>query len=132
MKISRHVLLVALFGLALSPAAFADRAAEIKAEDASIAAVKGASIQITTPTDGAHLHAGVEYPLAYEVAAGAGGDHFHVWVDDKRGPGMHDPKGSYTLPKLTPGEHVIYIGIVDKGHVSTGPKKSIHVIAEAK
>jgi nucleotide-binding universal stress UspA family protein len=128
---SRHVILVALFSLALSPAAFADRAADVKSEAASVAAVEGASITILSPTDGSHLTAGEEYPLQYEVKPGKGGDHFHVWVDDKRGPGIHDYKGTYTLPKLTPGEHVIYIGVVDKGHVSTGPKKSIVVVAGA-
>jgi len=128
-QISRQVILVALFGLALSPAAFADRAADMKTEAAAIAAVDGASITILSPTDGAHLNAGEEYPLQYEVKPGKGGDHFHVWVDDKRGPGIHDYKGTYTLPKLAPGEHVIYIGVVDKGHVPTGPKKSIVVVA---
>ncbi len=131
-NILRQIILFSLFGLAISPAAsFADRASDVKAEAASIAAVEGASITILTPADGAHLDAGEEYPLKYEVKPGKGGDHFHVWVDDKRGPGIHDYQGTYTLPKLTPGEHVIYIGVVDKGHASTGPKKSIVVIAGA-
>jgi hypothetical protein len=128
---SRHLILAALFGLAISPAAFADHAADLKAEAAITAAVEGASITILSPTDGAHLSAGEEYPLQYDLKPGKGGDHFHVWVDDKRGPAIHDYKGTYTLPKLTPGEHVIYIGVVDKGHVSTGPKKSIVVVAGA-
>jgi len=132
MKVSHfYVLLLAILGLTLAPAAFADRAADIKSETAATAAVEGASITILSPTDGAHLDAGEEYPLTYEVKPGKGGDHFHVWVDDKRGPGIHDNKGTYTLPKLTPGEHVIYIGVVDKSHVPTGPKKSIIVVAGA-
>ena len=130
-KNSHHVMLVAMLGLILSPVAFADKAADMKAEAASIAAVAGASIKILSPVDGARLNAGEEYSLSYEVAPGKGGDHFHVWVDEKRGPGIHDNKGTYTLPKLTPGDHTIYIQIVDKGHVPTGPKKSIHVIADA-
>lgn len=132
MKISRHVMLAAIFGLALSPAAFADRAADMAAEEASVAAVQGASIKILSPADGAHLDAGEEYPLTYEVTPGKGGDHFHVWVDDKRGPGVHDNKGTYTLPKMTPGEHLIYIAIVTKDHVVTGPKRSIRVTVDAK
>lgn len=131
MKISRHVMLVAMFCLALPSAAFADRAAEDKAEAASIASVPGASIKILAPVDGAHLDAGEEYPLNYEVVVGKGGDHFHVWVDGKRGPGIHSTSGKYTLPKLTPGEHIITIRVVDKDHVATGPEKSIRVIADA-
>lgn len=131
MKISENKFLVAMFSLILSSAAFADRAAEMKAEAESVAAVEGASITILSPADGTHLDANEEYPLTYEVALGKGGDHFHVWVDDKRGPGVHDNNGTYTLPKLTAGEHIINIQIVDKSHVGTGPKKSIIVIADA-
>jgi hypothetical protein len=131
MNISRQAISLAMVCFTLSPAAFADKMIDTKTEDASIAAVEGASIKILSPLNGAHLNAGVELPMTYEVAAGKGGDHFHVWVDDKRGPAVRDAKGSYTLPKLTPGEHIIYIQVVDKGHVPTGPKKSISVLADA-
>ena len=42
--------------------------------------------------------------------------------DGERSPGIHDLKGTYRLPKLTPGEHVITLKLVDKGHVPTGPQ----------
>lgn len=129
MKKSRHAMLVALCCLELSPAAFANKVIDMKAEAASIAAVDGASINILSPSDNTRLDAGEEYPLAFEVSLGKGGDHFHVWVDDKRGPGIHEKTGTYTLPKLTPGEHIVSIQIVDKSHVETGPKKSIRVTA---
>lgn len=89
-----------------------------------------ASITITSPSDNAQIDAGEEYPLVYQVIPGPGGDHFHVWVDDNRGPGVHQTKGTYMLPKMSPGAHVITIKVVDKGHVPTGPQKSIHVIAK--
>jgi len=131
MKTSQFLLLTTVMGLAFSSAVMADRAADKQAEAQSVTAVEGASIAILSPVEGAHVDANEEYPLAYEVALGKGGDHFHVWVDDKRGPGVHDNKGSYTIPKLTPGEHVISLQIVDKGHVGTGPKQSIIVYADA-
>jgi len=43
---------------------------------------------------------------------------------------MHDTKGVYSLPKLSPGVHVITIKIVDKDHTPTGPEKSIQVTAK--
>jgi hypothetical protein len=89
-----------------------------------------ASIKILTPADGAQVDAGESYSLQYEVALGPGDDHFHVWVDGDRSPGIHDLKGTYALPKLSPGEHVITIKLVDKGHVPTGPEKSIKVHAK--
>jgi len=87
-------------------------------------------IKITSPADKSQIDAGEEYPLKYEVTLGAGDDHFHVWVDDSRGPGIHDTKGVYTLPKMSPGTHVITIKFVDKGHVPTGPQKSITLYAK--
>jgi hypothetical protein len=89
-----------------------------------------AKISILSPKDGAELDAGESYPLEYAVVPGPGGDHFHVWVDGERGPGVHVMSGKYDLPKLTPGEHTITIKVVDKGHVPTGPEKTIKVRAE--
>ncbi len=89
-----------------------------------------ASIKILSPADHAQVNAGEEHQLAYEVILAPGSHHIHVWVDDKRGPGIHDLKGMYTLPKLSPGEHVITIKMVDKGHSPTGFEKSIRLIAE--
>jgi len=88
---------------------------------------EAASIQILSPENGAQLDAGEAYPLQYAVVPGPGGDHFHVWVDAERGPGVHERKGIYQLPKMTPGEHTITLKVVDKGHVPTGPQKSIKV-----
>jgi hypothetical protein len=94
------------------------------------AADSAASIKILSPKDHEQLEADETYQLEYDVQPGPGGDHFHVWVDDARGPGIHDAKGKYTLPKMTPGEHVITIRVVDKGHVPTGPQQSIHVVVK--
>jgi hypothetical protein len=129
----RTIVALALVGFILTlPGSTFAYAEDEKAELASIAAVEGASIKIISPADGAHLKAGMESPLAYEVKPGKGGDHFHVWVDDDKGPGIHETKGTYTLPKLTPGKHNISIRIVAKDHAVTGPRRSISVIADPK
>lgn len=86
-----------------------------------------ASIQILTPADQAKLDSDEAYPLEYQITLGPGDDHFHVWVDGDRSPGIHDLKGTYMLPKMTPGMHTITLKLVDKGHVPTGPQKSIQV-----
>jgi hypothetical protein len=91
---------------------------------------EAASIKILTPKDHEVLESDETYKLAYEVTPGPGGDHFHVWVDQDRGPGIHDRKGEYTLPKMKPGDHTITVKIVDKGHVPTGPEQSIHVVVK--
>src|SRR5256885_10145192 len=109
MKIQRYVLsiILPLFILALASAG-------------PVNAVPAASLKILTPADHAQLDAGESYPLQYEIALGPGDDHFHVWVDGDRSPGIHDLKGTYTLPKLSPGDHVITLKLLDKGHVPTG------------
>ena len=89
--------------------------------------MRAASITIVSPKDGAVLDAGESYGLEYVVVPGPGGDHFHVWVDGERGPGVHTTKGTYSLPKLAAGEHTITIKVVDKGHVPTGPEQTIKV-----
>lgn len=124
-------LAIASFILALSGSTFASAENEA-AELASIAAVEGASIKILSPADGTHIKAGAEATLAYEVKPGKGGEHFHVWVGEKRGPSIRETKGAYTLPRLTSGKYVISIRIVDKDHVATGPRRSINLIVDSK
>jgi hypothetical protein len=120
MKIGRSVLVLFLSVLFISMLSLA---ASAFAADAA----GKASIQILKPADQAQLDAGEAYPLEYQVTLGPGDDHFHVWVDGDRSPGIHDLKGTYMLPKMTPGVHVITLKLVDKGHVPTGPQKSIQV-----
>src|SRR5713226_7233125 len=120
MKSSRILLLVAVFSLTpllLPGAAFI-------LANTLVTRAGAASIKILSPADNARVAADEEYALAYQVTWGSGGDHFHVWVDGKRGPGVYNTKGTYTLPKLSPGEHVITIKVVDKGHIPTGIEKS--------
>lgn len=102
-------------------------AVAVSAFAATPSATKAGSIQILKPSDQANLESDEAYPLDYQVALGSGDDHFHVWVDTDRSPGIHDLKGTYMLPKMTPGKHVITLKLVDKGHVPTGPQKSITV-----
>ena len=113
MKSTRILLLVAVFSL-----------------QAVLAIAEEARIKIVSPADNERIEVGEEYQLVYEVTPGPGGDHFHVWVDGQRGPGVHDSKGVYTLPKFRFGEHDITIKVVDKGHVPTGPQQSIKLYAQ--
>ncbi|HSS79220.1 MAG TPA: hypothetical protein VLV54_21045 [Thermoanaerobaculia bacterium] len=112
-----NLALASLLLLAVAVSAFA----------ATPSAPKGASIQILKPADHADLDSDESYPLDYQVALGPGDDHFHVWVDADRSPGIHDLKGTYMLPKMTPGQHVITLKLVDKDHAPTGPQKAITV-----
>jgi len=117
MKNHRLILTLSFLLLALAAGAFA-------------APASTGSLKILTPADHAQLDADEAYPLEYAVVLGPGDDHFHVWVDGERSPGIHDLKGSYRLPKLAPGPHTITLKLVDKGHVPTGPEKTIQVTSK--
>ncbi len=129
MKISKLMFAVMLLSLATLLTVNVS-AADYGMKDSGSMNDSGASIKIIAPGDKAQIDANEEYALKYEVTPGTGGDHFHVWVDDSRGPGIHDTKGTYMLPKMAPGTHTITIKVVDKGHVPTGPEKSITVTAK--
>jgi len=88
------------------------------------------SVKIISPADGAQFDANEEYPMTYEIVLGSGGDHFHVWVDEMKSPAQHSTKGTYTLPKFSPGKHVINVKVVDKAHVPTGPEATINITAK--
>src|SRR2546429_2333270 len=97
----------------------------------AVPSAKNARLIFVPPADNERVERGEEYQLVYEVTPGPGGDHFHVWVDGQRGPGIHDSKGVYTLPKFsTVGEHDVTIKVVDKGHIPTGPQQSIKLNAQ--
>ena len=91
-----------------------------------------ASIKIVSPAENALVSADEEYALSYEVTWGAEGNHFHVWVDGQRGPGTYTSKGSYVLPRLNPGAHVISLKLVDTGHRPTGVEKTIKVTSSQR
>ena len=93
----------------------------------SVASAADGKVVISSPKDGATLSATSDNKIDFEVTLGSGDDHFHIWVDDNRGGPVRGLKGSETLPKMAPGEHVITIKIVDKGHVPTGPAASVKV-----
>lgn len=95
----------------------------------SFAADSG-SISIISPKEGSSLPINQENVLEYEVKLGPQDDHFHVWVDGEKGPAQRALKGSYTLPKMAPGNHAVIVKLVDKSHVPTGPERSIFVKVE--
>src|SRR5947208_15236069 len=117
MKVSGVLILAGLLGLTHGSIAFAKDAASVK---------------ILSPAGNERLDAGEEYPLSYEVTPGPGGDHFHVWVDKDRGPGIHDSKGTYALPKLSPGKHGITTKGVNKGATRRRPRPAMHLSTETE
>jgi hypothetical protein len=129
--LNKTVAVLALAGFMLTPSGSTFASAEAEKTGATnITSPEGANIKILSPADGAHLKAGEQYLMPYEITVGKGGDHFHVWVDGKSGPSIYETKGAYTLPKLASGQHIITVKIVASDHIPTGPMRSIKVIVD--
>lgn len=115
---ARYLLAGALFALgctcAVQPVAAAEAFAKIK-----------------SPADGAKLDAMVQHKIEYEVSPGPGGDHIHLYVDDKEAAILRKLAGTHTLSDaLSPGAHKICVKVVNKAHVPIGVEQCIKVSAE--
>lgn len=88
------------------------------------------SVRIESPAEGAKLDAMDQTRLVYEVVPGPGGDHVHVYVDDKEVGILRQLKGSYTLGSLAAGPHAICIKVVNKAHAPIGLQGCVDVTVE--
>lgn len=87
-------------------------------------------IDISSPVEGAKLDAMEQNKLDYNITPGNGGDHIHVYVDDKETALLRQLKGSHTLESLAPGKHEICIKVVNKNHTPIGVERCIKVEVE--
>lgn len=88
------------------------------------------SVTIVSPKDGASLDVMNQNQVVYDVVPGPGGDHVHVYVDNKEVGILRQLKGSYTLESLSAGKHAICIKVVNKAHTPIGLQRCIHVSVE--
>lgn len=97
---------------------------------AALPAKETRSVKIVAPANNAELDTNKEYQLTYEGMPGAEGDRFQVWVDSEKGPSIRAVKATYPLPKLSPGQHVLTIRVLDAQDLPTGAEKSVTVNAK--
>jgi len=95
-----------------------------------VAQADSGSVTIISPQNDSTLKAAMDNSVEYEFTKGTRGDHIHIWVDGKKGPAQKSMAGRYTLPKMSKGSHAIIAKVVNKGHVPTGPEKSIFIKVE--
>jgi len=95
---------------------------------AGAALADDASVTISSPAAGAKVGtSGVK--VDYSVITGPKGDHVHFYVDGSEAAVLRQLKGTYTVDKLTAGDHTLCIKIVDKGHTPIGVEKCVKVTA---
>ncbi|MFA5240763.1 MAG: hypothetical protein WC029_02680 [Sulfuricella sp.] len=83
--------------------------------------------RIISPQDGAKLDAMSQNRIDYEVAPGPGGDHIHLYVDNKEAAILRKLSGSHALESLPPGAHGLCIKVVNKAHVPIGVEHCVKV-----
>jgi hypothetical protein len=87
-------------------------------------------VRIIEPADGARLDAMALNRLVYKVDPGPGGDHVHVYADDKEIGILRRLEGSYTLETLRPGPQTLCIKVVNKAHTPIGVQQCVKVTVE--
>lgn len=88
-----------------------------------------ASVKIISPVDGTKLDVMAQTKVVYEVVAGPGGDHTHLYVDGKEVAVLRQLKGSHAMETFSPGKHDICIKVVNKGHTPIGVEQCVKVTA---
>jgi hypothetical protein len=113
--------------LALTLSACSKKPAEAPAVQTTVVS----KIEFASPADGAKLDAKANSQLDYNIALGEdGGDHAHIYVDERRVAMLRQMQGNFVLFPLDPGAHEICIKVVNSTHMPNGVSRCIKVTAE--
>ena len=85
------------------------------------------SVAISSPKQGAHVDAGKDIELVYDISLGDKGDHTHLYIDEKEILTLRNLKGSHSLGTLPAGHHEICVKVVNKAHTPIGPQQCVNV-----
>lgn len=125
MNIKNYFIFIAILALSLS--ACNKNPAEAPADKPAAAS----KIDITSPADGAKLDAKANTQLDYSITLGEdGGDHAHIYVDERRVAMLRQMQGNFVLFPLDSGVHEICIKVVNSTHMPIGVTRCIKVTAE--
>lgn len=87
-------------------------------------------IQISSPMDNAEVDGQAKNEIMYDAQHTPGGNHLHFYVDDGQPTIVRQWKGSFTLPRLSPGKHNVCIKEAMVNHALTGLQKCITLNAK--
>lgn len=85
------------------------------------------NVKITSPADGSKVKSNEPVNVIYDVTPGPGGDHAHIYVNDKEAGILRKLKSSFSLDPLPPGVHTLCIKVVNRGHAPIGQESCIKV-----
>ncbi|MDX1252638.1 MAG: hypothetical protein IDH49_10400 [Gammaproteobacteria bacterium] len=90
-------------------------------------AMADSGIKITSPADGDKVKASDPVHVIYEISPGPGGDHAHIYINDKEAGILRKLKSSYSLDPLPAGQHTICVKVVNRGHTPIGQESCVKV-----
>lgn len=85
------------------------------------------NVKITSPTDGSKVKASEPVNVVYDVIPNPGGDHAHIYVNDKEVGILRKLKSSFSLDPLPVGAHTLCIKVVNRGHSPIGQENCVKV-----
>ena len=85
------------------------------------------NVKFITPADGDVFNAGESVVVKYAIKPNPGGDHSHIYVNNKETGVLRRRKGKTTIDPLPAGEHSLCLKVVNKGHASIGQGTCIKV-----
>lgn len=88
------------------------------------------NVKIISPADGVTVGAGESLDVIYDIVPNPGGDHLHIYVNNKEAGILRKQKGKYTLDPLPAGTNTVCLKVVNKGHASIGQETCIKVIRQ--
>lgn len=88
------------------------------------------NLKILSPADGAVLQSEDPVPVDYEIEPNPGGDHSHIYIDQKEAGILRRKKATFTLDPLPKGEHSLCLKVVNKAHAPIGQVTCIKVVSQ--
>lgn len=85
------------------------------------------NVKFITPVDGAKVKGGESVVVKYEIVPNPGGDHSHIYINNKEAGVLRKQKGKYKLDPLPAGTHDICLKVVNRGHASIGQGTCIKI-----
>ena len=90
-------------------------------------ALADANVKITAPVDGDKVKSSEPVNVIYDVTPNPGGDHAHIYVNDKEAGILRKLKSSFSLDPLPAGTHTLCVKVVNRGHSPIGQESCIKV-----
>lgn len=87
-------------------------------------------LKILSPVDGAVIKSGQSIDVVYDINPHRGGDHSHIYIDQKEVGILRKKKATFPLNVLPSGEHSLCLKVVNRAHAPIGQETCIKVVQE--